>query len=232
MPADLADTLVDFGDLDIVAGEDPASILARLGDAWRDLDTRCDLPLLLGGDHSITFAPIERLQRREPLAVLWLDAHTDFNPWAGTGAHNHKQVLRRVCRMPGVDYALHVGHRGFTIEDERDLGAPLEILGPRALRELGVERAYRQLPPELPCYVSVDIDVLDPAWAPGTGTPVPGGLTPDAVAAILSTTIVERRVVGLDLVEVHPGRDVGGRSALVGAWLLAEAVMAFVRRGG
>ncbi len=95
---------------------------------------------------------------------------------------------------------------------------------------MGVGGACRGLAREVPCYVSLDIDVLDPAWAPGTSTPVPGGLTPEAIAAILRTTIAARRVVGLDLVEVNPGRDVNGLSACVGAWMFAEAILAFIRK--
>jgi agmatinase len=219
-----AGDLADLGDLRFAYGENPAAIFDRLGGAVQALVDGGVFALAVGGDHSVSYPLVVPLQRREEIAVVWLDAHTDYNGWSGRGAHDHKQVLRRIAGLPGVRRVVVPGHRGFTPDSELELGEPARVLRPADLRPGGPEALLAELPPELPVYVSLDVDVLDPAFAPGTSTPVPGGLTPTELDEILAALFRERQVRGMDLVEVNPSRDPDGRTVGLAAGLLRQAV--------
>jgi len=224
--------VADGGDLRFAYGENPTTILARLGQVVGSLLAEGLFPLVVGGDHSISYPIVERLQQDRQLTVLWLDAHTDFNHWRGPGAHNHKQVLRRICALPGVGRVVHLGLRGFTLEDELWLGDPLRIVRPIDLRRRGMSALLEHFPDDLPCHLSFDIDALDPVFAPGTSTPVPGGLTPLEVGEVIATVFELRKVLAMDLVEVNPSRDVAGRTSMVACWLLCKALIAHGRAVG
>lgn len=222
---------IDQGNLVQVPGEDPAATLSRLGEAVEAVLEQSQLPLILGGDHSLSFPVVERLQRRGDLAVVWCDAHTDFSPWDGRGAHDHKQVLRRISGLGGVRRIVQVGLRGYTLEDELRLAPGVAALRPGDLRRDGARKLLRRLPRGLRCYVSVDIDVLDPSSAPGTSTPVPGGLSLDELVGLLRSVLSRRRVAGLDLVEVNPSRDRDARTSLIACYLLHGALEGWCRTG-
>jgi agmatinase len=207
---------MDAGDLVQVDGEDPAETFERLGRAVDAIVASGNLPVILGGDHSVSYPVVERLQRRERLAVVWLDAHTDFSPWLGDHPPSHKQVLRAIHGLSGVARVVQVGYRGFTIDDERHLDEKVKVLRVTDVRADPAGRLLlRCVPRDLPCYVSVDIDVLDPAVTPGTCTPVPGGLWLEEVASLVGALVRRRRVVGLDLVEVNPRWDGAASSTSV-----------------
>ena len=87
-------------------------------------------------------------------------------------------------------------------------------------RELDAQALLELVPRELPCYISIDIDVVDPFWAPGTSAPVPDGLLPNQVKSLLQTLVRHREIVGVDLVEVNPACDPEAATSLVAADLI------------
>lgn len=212
----------DCGDLDVHAAADASAVLAALEAAVARIVGRGGCPLLLGGDHSLTFAPVSVLARARDLCLVWFDAHTDFSPWPGRGAHDHKQVLRRISGLPGVRRVVQIGYRGITIGDERNLGDDAVVVTTARARGLDADGLLALLPADLPCYLSIDIDSIDPLWAPGTAAPVPDGLLPDTVAAMLRTIVRHRRVIGTDVVEVNPALDVRDRTSRIAADLAGE----------
>ncbi len=212
----------DCGDVKISAAADPAAVLAALEAAVVRVVDCGGCPLLLGGDHSLTFAPVSVLARAQDLCLVWFDAHTDFSPWPGRGAHDHKQVLRRISGLPGVRRVVQIGYRGLTIGDERNLGDDTVVITTARARHLDADALLALLPAHLPCYLSIDIDAVDPLWAPGTAAPVADGLLPDAIASMLRTIVRHRRVIGADVVEVNSALDVGGRTSRIAADLAGE----------
>lgn len=210
----------DLGDLGRDAGGDPAAYLDRLAVATADVSARGLCPLILGGDHSITYAPVSMLQREQDLAVIWFDAHTDFSPWSGPAAHDHKQVLRRISRLDGVRRIVQIGYRGITVGDERHLGERNAVVTSMRARTLDAKALLALIPADLRCYVSIDIDAIDPLWAPGTSAPVPDGLLPVEVRDLLRTLVRHRRLVGIDLVEVNPRLDLEAATSAVAAELI------------
>jgi agmatinase len=215
--------VADAGD----AGPDPleigaahAAIQARAADL-HDSGARV---LGLGGDHSVAL-PLMRAAaaRHGKLSLLQLDAHTDT--WDEYFGHkvSHGTVMRRAVDEELIDPAasVQIGLRGplyaaTDMEDNAALG--FHALLARELEAAGVagavELAREHLRP--PVYVSVDIDVLDPAYAPGTGTPEPGGLTSRELLAILRG-LAGLDVVAADVVEVSPAYDPAGVTAMAAA---------------
>jgi agmatinase len=215
--------VADAGD----AGPDPleigaahAAIQARAADL-HDSGARV---LGLGGDHSVAL-PLMRAAaaRHGRLSLLQLDAHTDT--WDEYFGHkvSHGTVMRRAVEEELIDPAasVQIGLRGplyaaTDMEDNAALG--FHTLLARELDAVGVagavELAREHLRP--PVYVSVDIDVLDPAYAPGTGTPEPGGLTSRELLAILRG-LAGLDLVAADVVEVSPPYDPAGVTAMAAA---------------
>jgi len=189
------------------------------------------VPALVGGDHSISLGALRAVAAHHgPVGLVHIDAHADtFGPAWGVDLH-HGTVFRHaqqegLLRQGGV---LQLAIRGpLTSASDLDFAhaAGFELLMIDAIkRDLAkVEARLARAAASGPLYLSFDIDAVDPAYAPGTGTPVPGGLT-SYEALCLVRALAGAQLVGLDLVEISPERDPGGQTALLGASLLAEAL--------
>ena len=192
---------------------------------------------LLGGDHSTPFGSIAAHAERHPgMGILHVDAHADLRKDFEGFAWSHGSIFFNVAsRIPEVSRIVQVGVRDVCEEEldrARDSGGRIHtFLDLDLARErLGGETWARQcrrmvglLPEEV--YVSFDIDGLDPALCPNTGTPVPGGLSFNE-ACLLLRTVVEsgRRIVGVDLNEVAPGSDGDDWDGNVGARILYKLI--------
>jgi agmatinase len=224
-------TFSDWGDLWFGHGEAPEKIFARIGDICEDIVRSGSFPLFLGGDHSVSFPVVECLQHHQPLTVLWLDAHNDLGRIVPDSAHDHASVARRIVGLPNVTRVVQVGLKGYTIYRELELGGDKVISVPAArLRRRGISPVLDLIPAGDGVYVSLDIDVVDPVCAPGTSTPVPGGLVPDEVQSFLSTVGLNREVIGMDLVEVNPLKDRDDITSRVACQLLLAAMGGIMRR--
>ena len=209
----------DAGDLP-VEGLEPAAMVKVL----RRL-TVPGLPFVLGGEHTITLGAVQALTPRYPdLVVLHWDAHTDLRDEFEGERICHATVMRRLLDggCPLVQLGIRAGTREeFEMARRRSLHLSRDVLPPPPLRDSLAGR---------PLYLSVDVDVLDPAVVPGTGNPEPDGSRyADLVAAL--RTLTSHRVVGLDLVELSPPCDPGGASAIVAASLVREMILLFAPPG-
>lgn len=221
---------MDWGDLARRGDEEGTAYVERLAEAVMHVRRQGWCPLVLGGDHSLSYAAISALQRDEDLCLVWFDAHTDFSPWHGDPGHDHKQVLRRIATLPGVHRIVQVGYRGITIGDERYLGERAQVIPTHEARGLDDERFLAAIPSDLPCYVSVDIDVVDPIAAPGTAAPVPDGMSPALLRRMLAALVRERRLLGMDVMEVNPLLDRSGRTSVLAARLLHDVAQGWHRQ--
>lgn len=221
--------VADIGDLAIntFSLSDSLRIIAESYEAILNYDA---IPMAIGGDHSITLPILRSMAKRHgPVALVHVDAHADVNDEMFGEKEAHGTVFRRAYEegliTAGKTYQIGLRGTGYSAEDfteARDWGfqhfmAP-DLWG-RDLSTLGAE--IRRDIGELPVYITYDIDSLDPAFAPGTGTPEIGGLTtPQAMQLIRGLNGVN--VVGCDLVEVSPPYDPSGNTALTGANILYE----------
>ena len=178
--------------------------------------------LSLGGDHFVTYPLLKaHAEKHGPLALVHFDAHCDT--WADDAPDslNHGTMFYKAVREGIVDpsRSIQIGIRTW---NDDFLG--VKILGADWVHEHGpdaVAERIRQVVGPHPAYVTFDIDCLDPAYAPGTGTPVPGGLT-SAQAQRILRGLVPVKIVGMDVVEVAPAYDHAEVTALAGAHMAAE----------
>jgi agmatinase len=183
--------------------------------------------VVLGGDHACAPPSVEAYPDDAPsLGVLYLDGHLDFRSSYLGDARSHACSSRRIVEKVGARNVVVLGVRSVSreeVDDNRSLGMPF-VTAHEVARDgiqASVQRALNMLKTER-LYISLDIDAIDPAYAPATGTPEPFGLTPRDVKYVLDQAAP--RLVGLDIMEVSPPYDHGNTSALA-ARLAREAIV-------
>ena len=211
---------IDYGDLDFESG-DSAGMLASVEEHAARITGAGKTLVSFGGDHFVTL-PLLRGHARShgKLALVHFDAHTDS--YEEQGDYNHGCMFYRAPREGLIDASRSV-QVGIRTEYQRE-GHEFEVLDARAANERPVEdivTAIRSRVGDHPAYLTFDIDCLDPAFAPGTGTPVVGGLSTSRVLAILQG-IADLNIVGFDVVEVAPAYDHADITALAGASLALQ----------
>jgi agmatinase len=224
--ADLVDLeLADAGDL-LVPGGAPGPALAAVRAQLAAILDPGQRWVFLGGDHTIT-APIVdvALDHYPDLRVVQFDAHPDLRQEFLGERWNYAAAMTRVLDRLPADRLYQIGLRtGDQEEWVPPRGTrvfpgwvgPAAVAAGTAVEEVGSH----------PLYVTLDIDVLDPSVAPGTGSPEPGGITlPDLLAAL--RTLGRARVVGFDLVEVSPPWDPTGRTGVTAAAIVREVLLAW-----
>ncbi|MBI4815367.1 MAG: arginase family protein [Deltaproteobacteria bacterium] len=199
--------LADAGDVRVEPGESQEAIFARTTQAVRQIVEAGSIPLVIGGDHAVSYAVLAALPL-EDVSIVHFDAHSDLAPYLGD--LHHGNVFSVVLEKLGYVNKLHqFGLRGY-VEPELGKADPQVFrFGLDQLRKMGTAAFVEELPNGVPYYVSIDIDVLDPSFAPATGTPVPGGLFPYELKELLFTLATERDVIGADVVEVAATSGVG-----------------------
>lgn len=214
----------DMGDIAIIPGviEENLNRITRVVEGLLELGGR---PIVIGGEHLVTYAIAKGLLRYKP-CILYLDAHFDLrNEYLGSRL-SHASTLRRITELIGVDKVFVVGVRAFTseeIEFARKHGIP--HLTPLQIRILGIRESARRIKQWLSmcetAYLSVDMDVYDPAYAPGVANPEPEGLDPGTLFDLLSM-VLDKRFLGFDLVEVTPSYDPSGITSILAAKTIVE----------
>ncbi|HEY4945887.1 MAG TPA: agmatinase [Candidatus Limnocylindrales bacterium] len=222
---------VDYGDVAIVPGYTERSY-AAIEAAVAPIVEAAVVPLLVGGDHACTLPHLRATRSRGPVAVIDFDSHTDaWDSYFGE-KYNHGTWMRRAIEEGLVDVgrSIEVGLRGslYGAEDWTGLRSELglEYLTTEQVLTMGpaaVAGAIRERVGDRPAFISFDIDVVDPAFAPGTGTPEPGGLSAhDALSIVRGLTGID--FVGFDVVEVIPAYDPAAVTATLAANLAYEMV--------
>jgi len=220
---------VDYGDIAIVPGYTERSY-AAIEEAVSPIVEAGVVPLLIGGDHACTLPHLRATRSRGPVAVIDFDSHTDaWDSYFGE-KYNHGTWMRRAIeeRLVDVNHSIEVGLRG-SLYDAGDWTGLREELGLDYLTTedvfgLGPEavaQRIRERVGDRPAFISFDIDVVDPAYAPGTGTPEAGGPSArDMLAVVRRLTDID--FVGFDVVEVIPAYDPAGQTATLAANLAYE----------
>jgi agmatinase len=219
---ELLSNLVDLGDLPLAGRLDMAVIEAAVAEALG----RGARLLCLGGDHAVSYPVLSGYlrSRAKPIDVLHLDAHNDLYEDFEGDRLSHACPFARACEEGAIGRLVQVGIRGMTPH----LRAQAERFGVEVIdmRSWG-SGARPGFPGEF--YLSLDLDALDPAFAPGVSHHEPGGLsTREALALVQSCP---GTLVGADLVELNPGRDPSGVTVMVAAKFLKEILSRFARGG-
>jgi agmatinase len=232
-----AQQVVDAGDLAV----NPFAIdeaIVQIHDGARALLERARRLLTIGGDHTIALPLLRALHAvHGPIAVVHFDAHLDtWDTYFGAD-HTHGTPFRRASEEGLLDRSgcLHVGIRGplysaTDLLEDAELG--FQVVHSRELDDLGIRGVVERIRARVedrPVYVSVDIDVLDPAFAPGTGTPEAGGLTSRELLGILRG-FSGLNLVGADLVEVAPVYDHAEITGIAAAHVAYELLSSMAAR--
>ena len=187
-------------------------------------------PIVLGGDHSITLAELRAVAKKYgPVALVHFDSHSDLCDEVFGQKYNHGTPFRRALEENLIDasHSIQVGMRGSLYDpDEHKMAAELgmKLIPAHKVREMGLENLIKTILERVgdkPCFLTFDIDFVDPAYAPGTGTPEVGGFT-----SLEALDLVRKRkdlnFVGFDLVEVLPAYDHGEITAYLAANIVFE----------
>lgn len=208
----LPGVLADAGDVALTE----ATMLADVEAAVRTELARGRVPLVLGGDHSITLPVVRAVHReRGPFSILHFDAHPDLYPEFLGNRYSHACPFYRIMEESLAEKLIQAGIRTLN-------GIQAESVKRWGVRHISPDQWNRGWVPELdgPVYLSIDLDVLDPAFAPGLSHPEPGGCSTRQLITAIQQIAVP--IVGADIVELNPRNDPAGLTARVAAKLVKE----------
>jgi agmatinase len=221
---------IDYGDIDVI----PTNIektIDIIESSVRDISAKNIIPFIAGGDHSITLGVLRGLSRYRPL-LIHFDSHLDYwDRYWGNERYTHGTWVRRAIEEKLVRGVLQVGIRGpqFSREDLEypvSSEAPVEIIYMEDIDRNGIGWLAEKLNKVSgDVYISLDIDVIDPAFAPGTGTREVGGFTSREIVSVIRSLARSRiELRGFDVVEVSPLLDHSGITSLLAANIIYEAM--------
>jgi agmatinase len=234
--------VVDAGDVEMFSG-DAAASCAALETQIQKIAEAGAIPIILGGDHTITWPDVTAVARARGwgrVGVLHFDAHADTGDIEFGSLIGHGQPMRRLIESGAArgDRFLQIGLRGYwpppqTLDWMAQQGMrsyEMSEIGARGLNECLTEAFAIAMDDCDGVFLSVDVDVCDPAHAPGTGTPEPGGLTARELLDSVRRICLELPVLGMDVVEVSPPYDHADITAALGNRVVLEAISAIARR--
>jgi agmatinase len=229
--------VVDAGD--IAANPfDIEEAISSIHKSYDQLSERAKKIVTIGGDHTITLPILRSLKAKHgAISVVHFDAHLDtWDSYFGAD-YTHGTTFRRASEEGLLDPegCMHIGIRGplyaaKDLTDDKALG--FQIFSSVEFQDLGVNAAIEKMRARVgnrPVYISIDIDVLDPAHAPGTGTPEAGGLTSRELLSVLRAT-AGMNVIGADIVEVAPAYDHAQITGIAASHVMYELISAFAAK--
>lgn len=219
----------DIGDFPVIPGYIHPTYKA-IEEGVKGIIDEDAVPIVLGGDHSITLAELRAVAKKYgPVALVHFDSHSDLCDEVFGEKYNHGTPFRRALEEGLIDpsHSIQIGMRGSLYDpDEHKMAAELGMLlipghkvremGSKKLLETALERVG-----DKPCFLTFDIDFVDPAYAPGTGTPEVGGFT-SWESLEMVRGLKDLNFIGMDLVEVLPAYDHGEITAYLGANIVFE----------
>ncbi|MCZ7397754.1 MAG: agmatinase [Candidatus Methanoperedens sp.] len=222
---DLQDVSIhDAGDLDVADNVDDT--LEMISTQARKYVTDGKIPIMLGGEHSLTLPFVKACKERyDDLGFVVLDAHMDMRDEYEGEKNSHACISRHVFEDVTKDY-VSIGIRsGASDEYEYVLENDIKVFSSEDVFSMGIEAVTHEIRERIsgPVYLSIDMDAIDPAYAPALGTPEPYGMTPREVRDVIAC--LAPQIVGFDLVEIAPAYDSGG-TALLGAKLVRDFIAA------
>ena len=224
---------VDCGDLAYDA-EDPASNRERIRGAVAALLGQGARPLVIGGDDSIPIPVLQAYEDQPPLTLIQIDAHIDWRDEVQGERFGLSSTMRRASEMPWVERIVQVGARALGSARPDDYHDALDwgvaFVTARELHTHGLEPLLDLVPAESDVFVTLDCDGLDPFVMPAVIGPAPGGLSYWQAVGLLHGLAAKARLVGFDIVEFLPERDIQGLAALTAARLVCNALGLMARQ--
>jgi agmatinase len=208
--------MLDYGNVAVSPGDTDES-LHRIERTVKDVSDK--FPVIVGGEHIITLPVVKALLRKHPdMQVLQLDAHLDLKEEYLGNKYSHVTVMRRLAEVLGKGRLIQVGARSFSPEEKEFADKNTNVKTLQWLRGFTSKK---------PVYMTIDMDVFDPSFAPGVSTPEPEGITPGEYFEALKKLQDKLDVVGFDVVETCPPHDTSDITSLLAAKVVKETLLAF-----
>jgi agmatinase len=217
--------IVDTGDVDVL----PTNVVTTFRNITDHVAEvlRCNaLPVVLGGDHSISFPIIRAFSK--PIFVVQFDAHLDYAPVRDGLEYTNGHPFRHVKQLDTVRGLMQIGIRSLRSSAEMMVDAERDgsvVITMRKFREMSPDALIKQLPHDAQCYVSIDVDVLDPPLVPGCVSAEPDGMSYLELRSTLAALAERVEVVGFDIVEVNPQLDIGTQAT---SYIAAHTAIEFL----
>ncbi|MCZ6474340.1 MAG: agmatinase [SAR324 cluster bacterium] len=217
--------IVDVGDSDIL----PTNVEGTFENITADVRLILEkgaMPVVMGGDHAITYPVVRAFDGHGPLSVIHFDAHIDYAPFIHDLRYTNAHAFRLIRPLPFMKEMIQVGIRSLrstqeTVDDSRNDGNRVVTMG--EFHALGPVGLAQLLPQDSRCYVSIDVDALDISLVPGCVSAEPNGMLYAELRDTLAAIAEHLDVVGFDFVEVNPQMDVAtGVTAYLGAHTMVE----------
>ncbi len=217
--------IVDVGDVDVL----PTGVEQTFDNITRDVRGILDagaMPVVIGGDHAITYGVVRAFPEDKPLWVIHFDAHLDYAPFIHDLRFTNAHAFRMITPLPMVQQIIQAGIRSLRtreelVADSREDGNA--VFSMADFRATGPEGLAQRVPKDARVFVSIDIDVLDISLVPGCVSAEPNGMTYAELRDTLQAIARHAEVVGFDFVEVNPLLDVAtGVTSYLGAHTMVE----------
>lgn len=214
----------DIGDVDILYSNHRYNF-KKITEMVKSIKSNNALPVILGGDHSITYPIVKGLIDKKEIDIIHFDAHLDFKDNIVGLKYTNSSPIKRISELSFINNITSIGIRGIRVaeEDYKDaINNGNKIITSYQLQKSGVKSILEGLSYSYNTYVTIDIDVLDPSIAPGTGSPEPEGLSFTQLRKLLKDITNNTNIIGFDIVEVNPQLDVSDLTSLTAARIIIE----------
>jgi len=226
---------IDCGDV-LPSLDKPGAHYAQLEAVNRELRKGGALPIVLGGDHGINTPALRGYSDEGPITLVHVDAHLDWRDEVNGVKEGLSSPIRRASEMGHVDRIIQIGLRAqgsarpADLQAARDYGA--ELVTAYELHDIGMDAVLERIPDGGRYYLSIDADGLDPTIMPAVDGPAPGGVTFVQARKLIHGLVKKGRVVGMDIVEIQPAKDVPSKVTCVTAGRLIVNLIGSTIRAG
>ncbi len=224
--------VIDCGDL---PGDpsDPIGNHRRSEEKIRAIIDAGAIPIVLGGDDSVTIPFLRAFQGQGVFTVVQIDAHIDWRHEIKGITEGPSSPMRRASEMPWIDKLIQAGMRGVGSARVEEVDAAkiyeARIITAKNVQDNGIDQILKWVPEGSACLLTIDCDGLDPSIMPAVNTPMPGGLSYPQIVDLLHSLTKKANVCGFNLVEFVPEKDTSGLAALTAARIVFNTVGALVR---
>lgn len=226
---------VDCGDIVPDLSKPRGEHYDRAEAAVRRIAAAGAVPIVLGGDHGITTPILRGLDQKGPITLVHIDAHLDWRDDVNGVRDGLSSPIRRASEMAHVDRIIQIGLRA------QGSGRPEELVAARAygaelvtayeLHDVGMDAVLDRIPDGGNYYLTIDADGMDPATMPAVAGPAPGGVTFVQARKLIHGLVRKGRVVGMDIVEIQPEKDLNQISCITAGRLILNLIGASIRAG-
>jgi agmatinase len=239
---DIGGTLLDGKDIKVVdcgdvvgIAKDIAGNHARSEQVIRKILASGALPIILGGDHAIPIPVFRAYEGRGPITLVQVDAHVDWRDVFHGVSDGLSSVIRRASELKHVDEIYQIGLRSAGSARPEEVEAALaygaHLIPDVELQEIGMKAVLDRIPDGGNYYLTIDADGVDPTIMPAVAGPAPGGVNYPQMRTLIQGLVKKGNVVGMDIVEITPSRDVNGITAVTAGRFICNLIGSAVRAG-